>query len=226
MNKIVKIYNKLYEVYGPQGWWPFMEVSGYYHKLDYSYPKDENQIFEICLASILTQNRSFKQVVQSLTNLKNENALNYKKIKALPIEKLKELIKPSGYSNQKSNYVLNFIDFFEKLNSEIPSRDELLAIKGIGFETADSILLYGYNQAEFKVDAYTKKLLVHNKLIDEKAKYNDIKNFMEKELKKVIFDEKELVITYQEYHALIVQHSKLYYSKQPYGNGCFLDKVC
>ena len=67
---------------------------------------------------------------------------------------------------------------------------------------------------------------IFNKLIDEKAKYNDIKNFMEKELKKVIFDEKELVITYQEYHALIVQHSKLYYSKQPYGNGCFLDKVC
>ncbi|HKM19088.1 MAG TPA: hypothetical protein VJY14_03395, partial [Aliarcobacter sp.] len=95
-----------------------------------------------------------------------------------------------GYSNQKSNYVLNFIEFFEKLNSKIPTRDELLSIKGIGFETADSILLYAYNQAHFKVDAYTKRLLVHNKIIDEKAKYNDIKNFMEQELKKVIFDKK------------------------------------
>ena len=225
MNKIVKIYNKLYEVYGPQGWWPFMEVSGYYHKLDYSYPKDENQIFEVCLASILTQNRSFKQVVQSLTNLKNENALNYKKIKALPIEKLKELIKPSGYSNQKSQYILNFIEFFEKLNSEIPSREELLAIKGVGEETADSMLLYGFKQPHFKVDAYTKRLLLHYKIVDEKAKYIDIKNMFEKEIQKEIKNKDELIVIYQEFHALIVCHSKIYYSKQPYGNGCFLKDI-
>lgn len=225
MNKIFAIYNKLYEIYGVQGWWPFMEVDGYYHKKDYSYPKNENQIFEVCLASILTQNRSFKQVVQSLTNLKDAGVLDYKKIKTLELEKIKELIKPSGYSNQKSQYILNFIEFFEKLNGKIPSSDELLAIKGVGFETADSILLYGFQQPHFKVDAYTKRLLVHNKIIDEKAKYNDIKNLFEKELKKVIKDEKELLITYQEYHALIVCHSKLYYSKQPYGNGCFLGEI-
>nr|WP_306458790.1 endonuclease III domain-containing protein [Aliarcobacter lanthieri] len=173
----------------------------------------------------MTQNTTFTSVVKSLNNLNDLGCLNYKKIKDLPIEKLKELIKPSGYNNQKANYILNFIEFFENLNSKIPTREELLAIKGIGFETADSILLYGYNQAEFKVDAYTKRLLVHNKLLDEKVKYNDIKYFMEEELKKVIKNKKELVITYQEYHALIVQHSKLYYSKQPYGNGCFLDIV-
>ncbi len=108
-------------------------------------------------------------------NLNEIDCLNYKKIKNLPLEKLKELIRPSGYNNQKANYILNFIEFFEKLNGKIPTREELLAIKGIGFETADSILLYAYNQPELKVDAYTKRLLVHNKLLDEKAKYNDIK---------------------------------------------------
>ena len=87
----------------------------------------------------------------------------------MPIEKLRELIKPSGYSNQKSNYVLNFIDFFEKLNGKIPSREELLAIKGVGEETADSMLLYGFKQSHFKVDAYTKRLLMHYKIIDEKT---------------------------------------------------------
>lgn len=225
MNKILKIYNKLYEVYGPQGWWPFMEVKEYYHKLDYSYPQNIDQIFEVCLASILTQNRSFKQVVQSLTNLKEANALSYKKIKKLPIETLKELIKPSGYSNQKSHYILNFIDFFEKLNGKIPTRDELLSIKGVGEETADSMLLYGFKQAEFKVDTYTKRVLVYNKLIDEKAKYIDIKNLFEKELTKEIKDEKELIIVYQEYHALLVHHSKIYYSKQPYGKGCFIKDI-
>ncbi|QKF59581.1 endonuclease III domain-containing protein [Aliarcobacter lanthieri] len=235
MNKIFTIYKKLYETYGPQGWWPFINYQGKnsqkqgnndgYHILDYSFPRDENEVFEVCLGSILTQNTTFTSVVKSLNNLNDLGCLNYKKIKDLPIEKLKELIKPSGYNNQKANYILNFIEFFENLNSKIPTREELLAIKGIGFETADSILLYGYNQAEFKVDAYTKRLLVHNKLLDEKVKYNDIKYFMEEELKKVIKNKKELVITYQEYHALIVQHSKLYYSKQPYGNGCFLDIV-
>lgn len=184
MNNLFKIYNKLYDVYGPQGWWPFMEVPNYYHKLDYSYPKNENQIFEVCLASILTQNRSFKQVVQSLTNLKESNFLDYKKIKKMPLDKLKELIKPSGYSNQKSQYVLNFIDFFEKLNGRVPSREELLNIKGVGEETADSMLLYGFKQPHFKVDAYTKRLLVNYKIVDEKAKYIDIKKLFEKEIKK------------------------------------------
>jgi len=225
MNKIFAIYKKLYETYGAQGWWPFMDAKEYYHKLDYSYPKDINQVFEVCLGSILTQNRNFNQVVQSLTNLKNANFLEYQKIKTLPLDKLKELIKPSGYSNQKSQYILNFIEFFEKLNGKIPTREELLSIKGIGQETADSILLYGYDQAQFKVDTYTKRLLMHNKIVNEKAKYEDIKNLMETELKKVIFDTKELVIIYQEYHALIVCHSKTYYSKQPYGKGCFLSKV-
>ena len=225
MNKIFKIYNKLYETYGPQGWWPFMDLDEYYHKLDYSYPKDENQIFEVCLASILTQNRSFKQVVQSLTNLKEANVLDYKKIKTMPLEELKELIKPSGYSNQKSQYILNFIEFFEKLNSEIPSREELLAIKGVGEETADSMLLYGFKQPHFKVDAYTKRLLLHYKIVDEKAKYIDIKNMFEKEIQKEIKNKDELIVIYQEFHALIVCHSKIYYSKQPYGNGCFLKDI-
>lgn len=225
MNNLFKIYNKLYDVYGPQGWWPFMEVPNYYHKLDYSYPKNENQIFEVCLASILTQNRSFKQVVQSLTNLKESNFLDYKKIKKMPLDKLKELIKPSGYSNQKSQYVLNFIDFFEKLNGRVPSREELLNIKGVGEETADSMLLYGFKQPHFKVDAYTKRLLVNYKIVDEKAKYIDIKKLFEKEIKKEIKEENELILVYQEFHALIVCHSKLYYSKQPYGNGCFLDEI-
>jgi len=225
MNKIFAIYKNLYETYGPQGWWPFMDAKEYYHKLNYSYPKNTNQVFEVCLGSILTQNRNFNQVVQSLTNLKNSNTLEYKRIKKLPLDELKKLINPSGYSNQKSQYILNFIEFFEKLNGKTPTREELLKIKGIGQETADSILLYGYNQAEFKVDTYTKRLLVHNKIVNEKAKYEDIKNLMETKLKKVIFDKKELVRTYQEYHALIVCHSKIYYSKQPYGKDCFLNKI-
>jgi len=229
----MKIYKILYEAYGPQGWWPFINHDAKnskkegntdgYHILDYSFPRNKDEIFEVCLGALLTQNTTFTSVVKSLDNLNNINSLNYKKIKEMPIDKLKQLIKPSGYYNQKSNYILEFINFFEKLNDKIPSRDDLLEIKGIGPETADSILLFAYNQPQFIVDAYTKRLLIYNKLILENAKYQDIKYFMQKEIKKEVKDENELVVVYQEYHALIVNHSKQYYSKRPYGIGCFIE---
>lgn len=234
MNKVIKIYKTLYEVYGPQGWWPFINYEGNndlkkgntegYHILEYDFPRNKDEIFEVCLGSILTQNTTFTSVVKSLHNLNDIGHLHYKKIKTMPIDELKLLIKLSGYHNQKSNYVLEFIKFFEKLDNRVPTRDELLEIKGIGPETADSILLYAYNQPQFKVDAYTKRMLVHNKLISEDAKYHDIKVFMETEIKKELENDKELTITYQEFHALIVNHAKQYYSKKPYGRGCFLEE--
>lgn len=220
-NKIYKLYKALYKAYGPQGWWPFINHEGY-HKLDYSYPRDADEIFEVCLGSILTQNTTFTSVVKSIHNLKEKNALTPKAIKNMHIDEFKLAIKPSGYHNQKAKYILEFISFFEELDGRIPTRNELLAVLGIADETADSILLYGYNQAEFKVDAYTKRVLVELGLIDEKAKYKDMKLLMQNALKECIKDEKELLIVYQEYHALIVNHSKKFYSKKPYGVGCFL----
>jgi endonuclease-3 related protein len=97
-----------------------------------------------------------------------------------------------------------------------------LSVLGVGEETADSILLYGYNSPEFKVDAYTKRVLLELGLIDEKAKYRDMKQLMQEALKECIEDEEELRIVFQEYHALIVNHSKVFYSKKPYGVDCFL----
>ncbi len=220
MNRIIQIYKTLYEKYGEQGWWPFID-SGY-HPREYDFPKNEAQIFEICLGVILTQNTTFTSVVKSLNNLNSMNSLDYKAIKNMPLDVLKCAIKPSGYFNQKANYILAFIDFFERLEGRIPTREELLAVKGIGPESADSILLYAYNQPEFVVDAYTKRLLLHAGLIDEKASYHAIKKFMESEIEKELKYRDELVICYQELHALIVAHAKLFYSKKPYGVDCFL----
>lgn len=210
----------LLEKYGEQGWWPFIE--GGYHPNEYDFPKNEAQIFEVCLGVILTQNTTFTSVVKSLTNLKEINSLDYKAIKKIPLDELKSAIKPSGYFNQKAGYILEFISFFESLKGRIPSRSELLHVKGIGPESADSILLYGYNQPEFVVDAYTKRLLLHVGLIEENAKYQRIKSFMEEEIKKELKEPRKLVIFYQEFHALIVTHAKQFYSKKPYGIGCFL----
>ncbi len=220
MNKIYNIYEILYENYGPQGWWP---ITGYgYHKLDYNFPRDKNEIFEVCLGSILTQNTTFASVVKSLENLHVKNALNSHAIESMDINELKEAIKPSGYFNQKARYILEFVKFYNSLGGVIPSREALLNVLGIGEETADSILLYGYNQLQFKVDAYTKRILVELDFVDEKAKYGDIKALIESSLKKYVEDERELLKIYQEFHAIIVNHGKNFYSKRPYARGCFL----
>lgn len=222
MNKIYNIYKILYENYGPQGWWP---ITGYgYHKLNYTFPRNSDEMFEVCLGSILTQNTTFTSVVKSLENLHVKNALDVHAIESMDIDELKEAIKPSGYFNQKARYILEFIKFYRSLNGTTPTREALLNVIGIGEETADSMLLYGYNQLQFKVDAYTKRMLVELDFVDEKAKYGNIKALMESSLKEYVTDEKELLKIYQEFHALIVNHGKKFYSKKPYGIGCFLKK--
>ena len=232
MNKIHKICTRLFEHYGAQGWWPYLSFEGEnknktgvtegYHIGDYSYPKTKDQIFEVALGSILTQNTTFVSVVKAMKNLNSCGGITKDAIKALLIDELKEAIRPAGYFNQKSEYILNYIKFYEKLNGKIPTREELLQVKGVGEETADSILLYGYNQPQFKIDAYTRRLLVELGLVTQQAKYKDMKLLMEENLKNITTDPEELRMIYQEYHALIVEHGKRYYSKKPYGVGCFL----
>lgn len=234
-NKINKLYSCLYKMYWPQWWWPINWYvwanktkkgnDKWYHILDYTFPRTQDEIFEISLWAILTQNTSFRQVVSSLNNLNNINCLNYKAIKTMPIEDLKIAIKPSWYFNQKSNYILWFIDFFEKLNNNIPSREELLSVRWIWEETADSILLYAYNKPEFVVDAYTKRLFLHLWLIKPNSKYIDIKKLVEDFIKEFETNEKKQVIIFQEFHALIVNHAKQFYSKKPYWVNCTISNL-
>lgn len=215
--KIKDIYQLLLNTYGYQGWWPFLKEG--YHPFDYTYPKTKYQIFEIYLGVILTQNTTFSSVEKSLQNLKKLDCINPKKFLAADEKIIKEAIKPSGYFNQKYQYILNVITFLTQFTATIPKRDELLSIKGIGQESADTILLYAYNQEQFVVDAYTKRIVLHLGFLDEKAKYEDIKKIFED----TFIDETNKVVIFQEFHALIVVHAKKYYSKKPYGIGCFLN---
>ncbi|MBD3163886.1 endonuclease III domain-containing protein [Candidatus Woesearchaeota archaeon] len=223
MNQILQIYNKLFCLYGPQGWWPLQELDNTrpisitksgslkgYHPGDYSYPKNKDQIFEICLGAILTANTAWTSVDKALANLKCVRALAFDRVKNIEIKQLKECIKPAGYYNQKAIYIREFTKFFNKLGNKIPKRDELLKVKGIGNETADSMLLYAFKQPEFVVDAYTRRIFTHLKIIKENSTYNEIKEIFQKNLPKDIR-------LCQEYHALLVEHSKRYYSRKPYG---------
>lgn len=216
-NKIVKLYYVLYKKYGPQGWWPLLELHknninptktgslNGYHPKDYTYPKNNLQKWEIIVGSLLTQNTSWPQVEKALVNLHKTNLLNPNTLIKSNLEKIKQCIKPSGYYNQKSERLLLLARWF-LAQKNVPSRKELLSLKGIGPESADSILLYAYKQPSFIIDTYTKRIFKQNKIITENLNYNELKELIEKSIPKKY----EI---YQEFHALLVEHAKNSLSK-------------
>ena len=215
-----EIFKKLLDTYSYQGWWPITDYMGTnptktgstqgYHPKDYSFPRNSLEQFEIVIGAILTQNTSWPQVEKSIINLKELINLSPYEILELGEEDFKKAIKPSGYFNQKYNYLRNVSEFYISLEGRTPERKDLLSVKGIGPETADSILLYAYGQKEFVVDAYTRRIFSYLGLINEKDSYNRIKKMFEDDFDGDVND-------YQEYHALIVEHAKNHYLKKPYG---------
>lgn len=214
------MYKKLYHLYGPQGWWPLMGHEGSnptktgasmgYHPMNYDLPATYLEIYEVILGTILTQNTTWTSAENALKNLDNLKSIDPNKLLNLDNNTLKEAIRCAGFLNQKAEYIKEVTIFYISLGGEIPSRVDLLKVKGVGNETADSILLYAYKQPEFVVDAYTKRILLHQGIIGENESYMFIKNLFESNLSK------DSTI-YNEYHALIVEHAKRYYSKKPYG---------
>lgn len=216
----MNIYHKLYGLYGPQGWWPLISHEGInpnktgavrgYHPLNYDLPQKRNQVYEVILGAILTQNTSWLQADKALLNLNQLKAIEPELLLKLDDETLKSAIRCAGFLNQKSIYLKEITIFFIRLDGRIPSRKELLKVKGVGNETADSILLYAYKQPEFVVDAYTRRIFAHLSLVDEDIKYMELKKLFESNLPRD-------VPIYQEYHALLVEHAKRYYNRKPYG---------
>jgi endonuclease-3 related protein len=215
-----KIFNCLFDSYGPQGWWPLTElheagganptktgtIRGY-HPGDYTYPQTRDQQFEIICGALLTQNTSWTQVEKALFNLKNLNALYPEGVLSLDPEVLKVAIKPAGYYNQKAIRLKALVLWFIGLEGSIPLREDLLYLKGIGPETADSLLLYAFKQPSFVVDSYTRRIVTNLRFVDEKADYSEIKALFEESMPRD-FE------VYQEYHALLVEHAKRYYQKK------------
>jgi endonuclease-3 related protein len=154
------LYKILLERFGNLNWWP---IDRNYHEKNGSDPR-----FEIIVGAILTQNTAWSNVEKALANLKSKNMLDIKKMVNVDIANLQNMIKTSGFFNQKAkrlknlalylhnNYHDNLDTFF---NRDLYSvREELLLLNGIGPETADSTLLYAGNLPIFVVDAYTKRI--------------------------------------------------------------------
>jgi len=190
---LLKIYNSLYNYFGPLTWWP------------------GDTSFEIMVGAILTQNTAWRNVEKAINNLKKENLLEAQKLYCINPKKLAQLIKPSGYYNIKARRLKNFVNLFvndfegsaEKMFSgdSRELRKKLLNVNGIGPETADSILLYAGKKPFFVVDAYTKRIFSRHKLISEDASYHQIQEFFIKNLDKD-------VKLFNEFHAQIVMLGK------------------
>ncbi|WGS64956.1 endonuclease III domain-containing protein [Marinitoga aeolica] len=207
---LMEVYNKLYSEYNiPEGWWP-----------------GDNE-FEIMIGALLTQNTNWNNVEKSLDNIKKRNLMNPESLYYLPINELEELIRPSGFYTVKAKYIKNLLEWFKTYNFSFEVinkkekeilRNELLNIKGIGKETADSILLYAFNKLSFVIDAYTKRMFSRLGL-NIKVDYDTYKNFFENNLPKDI-------MLYKNYHGLIVEHSKNICKKKPLCENCKLKFLC
>jgi endonuclease-3 related protein len=212
MNKIKEIYSILLKEFKLQGWWP---IKLNYFPGNYSKPETEEEILEICLGAILTQNTSWKNVEKSLINLHKNNLINLKNLQKIDVKKLAEIIRSSGYNNQKARKIKEFVKFLES-KKEI-TRESLLKIWGIGPETADSILLYSYKKYYFVIDAYTKRIF--NRIGFKETRYEELQNLFIENL------EKDYKI-YNEFHALLVKLGKDVCKTKPLCNKCPLNKIC
>jgi len=199
-NLLMKIYSKLCQAYGPRHWWP------------------GETPFEVMAGAILTQNTSWRNVEKAIQKLKGEGVLNPQRIHHLKKSQLAPLIKSSGYYRIKTDRLKSFVDFFfEEYDGKVKKmgreklgalREKLLRVKGIGPETADSILLYGLRKPIFVVDAYTKRILLRHGLIPEKVSYEEVQKLFMDHLPS---DEK----LFNEYHALLVHLGKTVCKKMP-----------
>ncbi len=236
-SKIQRIYKALLDAYGPQGWWPVTvnpKKGPEYFPGDYSHPRNAGEAWEVIVGAILTQNTSWKNVEKAILNLIENNCLDIDCIMKTNAKALAVWIRPSGYYNQKAKrlktlarYMKRVWDgklgaFFDRPVEEI--RKELLSIKGIGRETADSILLYAGKKPIFVVDAYTRRVFNRLGLIDEKADYDEIRCIVEN----AFFDkpEDEQRTTFNEFHALLVEHAKRHCRKKPACEGCPIRRTC
>jgi endonuclease-3 related protein len=178
--------------------------------------------------AILTQNTSWKNVEKAIQRLKENNLLSVKGLHQLKRQELASLIKSSGYYRIKADRLKAFVSFLfkdyegdiEKMGEEslLVLRQKLLKIKGIGPETADSILLYGLEKPIFVADAYTKRILSRHSIIPEKASYGEIQKIFMSHLP----HNKRL---FNEYHALLVHLGKMMCKKIPRCDICPLRSI-
>jgi endonuclease-3 related protein len=208
--RLFPLYKELYSLYGSQYWWP------------------GDTPFEIMVGAILTQNTNWRNVERAIENLK-EAAMMDPHALWQNRYRIAKLIKPSGFYRIKTRRLTAFIrSFIEEYDGHVDSmkrkrtntlRQELTGIHGIGYETADSILLYALERPVFVVDAYTRRIGARHDLYESDVPYDVIRNLFENSLPKN-------VKIYNEYHALLVKIGKDFCRKnEPLCDACPVQRI-
>jgi endonuclease-3 related protein len=208
---LIDLYERLYEKYGPQHWWP------------------AESRFEVMLGAILVQNTAWSNVEKAVRNLNEAGVLSPQGVRDIEEEALAQLIYSSGYYKTKARKLKAFVEWLserfgddidEMMNEDVWSmRQELLGVYGIGEETADDILLYALDMPIFVIDTYTQRLLFRLGLAPETGPYSLYQKLFMEHLPAD-------VPLYNEYHALIVTHAANVCKKDPACQGCCLLEIC
>ena len=208
--RLQEVYRRLLAAFGPQHWWPA------------KFP------FEVVVGAVLVQNTSWRNVERAIGNLREAGLLEPHALAALPEETLQDLIRPAGYFRIKAKRLRSLVHFLveryggslEAMFATPPAtlRDDLLAVHGIGKETADSILLYALRRRKFVVDAYTRRFLARHGLIAPGATYAEVQSLFERNLP-------PSPRLYNEYHALIVRLGKEFCRTKPRCDRCPLQPL-
>ena len=193
-----EVYQRLFDALGPQHWWPGQSP------------------FEVMIGAVLVQNTNWQNVKKAIHNLREADLLEPHALYDVPQDELEELIRPSGYFRVKARRLRNLLEFFvgrydgsieTMFGTGLPNlRNELLAVDGVGPETADSILLYAGGLPIFVVDTYTHRVLARHGWIGFDADYGMIQDHFQSSLP-------QEVGLYNEYHALLVRLGKDYCRK-------------
>ena len=197
-SRLEQAYELLLDRFGPQRWWP------------------GDTPFEVIVGAMLTQNTNWTNVERAIENLREAGVLDPLAMHRLSVAELEELIRPAGYFRVKARRLRHLLDWLvERHGGSLDAmfamplaelREELLAVHGVGPETADSILLYAGKMPTFVIDAYTHRVAKRHGWIEEDADYYALKELFEGGVEA---DE----AVYNEYHALLVRVGKLYCRK-------------
>ena len=221
-----KVYSLLMEEYGPQGWWPLTPDGQTKTEHHSGRPRHDLHRFEIILGAILTQNTAWTNVEKALEQLYKSKLVDHNRILRTKHEKLAPLIRSAGYYNQKAERLRIIAEFvrenpisslMKKGTEEL--RQMFLSVKGIGPETADSIVLYAFGKPTFVIDAYTKRIFSRMGVCSKDVDYHELQKLFMQQFRP---DVKK----YQEYHALIVEHAKQHCRAKPVCEGCPTYSVC
>ncbi len=209
------MHETLAQAYGPQHWWPAKTP------------------FEVILGAYLTQNTAWKAVERSLANLKNAGAVTLEGIRALPVEKLQELIRPSGFVTRKAQAVKAFVALVdEEFRGSLarvaatpagPLRTRLLGLPGVGPETADAILLYAFGKAVPMADEYLRRIVERHRLISPAPNHNRKGYEALTSLTRDAFaadSPNRHADLYNEFHALVVAVGKAHCGRTAKCGGC------